>query len=145
MTPLEEAQHKLDMLVLEYNALKKEIPRARARVQELETRRRELQADWNIYSGLIPRAREELKDLQLQENDKTARRVKWSIEPSWGFSKAEVYVVDKVTAKRIYTRKAGRPLKKYFNKESGKGTSKYDGIIDINATFPEGIDNYGKG
>ena len=49
------------------------------------------------------------------------------------------WIVDKITAKRIYIRVKGDHRSVYYTRETGAGTSKYDGVIDLEATFPEGV------
>jgi len=128
-------------LCSEYNTNKETAQSLSKRLAILEERQRDLSSSWS-RTGKISQARCSLERARLVLRDFDARRVEW-VEPSRNlYCPDEVYVVVKVTAKRVYIRNVGSSRPVYRDKVTGKGTSKYDGAIDIQATFPEGVDNF---
>jgi len=103
-------------------------------------RLRGLTGRWG-HSGHLQEAEMALKRAEMAMKDDSALVVVWKVKRDWGDPHNREWIVDKITKKRIYIRiKDSLDQLSYYNRETGAGTNKYEGVIDIEATFPEGID-----
>lgn len=137
-----EAELEVKIIELEAARVREAVRKARKDVEALEKRQKELYGGWHSH-GLIDQAKTKLKQACRDLIDSGARKVVWATPPSWSCRQEDkTYVVVKVTPKRVYIREAGTDREKYHDKLAGNGNSKYDGKIDIEKTFPEGLDNF---
>lgn len=155
MTALEKMELRRELLLKqverserEWKALTKQIEVLQKEADEL--RKFERGFGRTTETGKIAKQKEELAELELLIADEQKPLVYWSMyggnvckEPtskpsSWGPDSAP-YVVDKVTAKRIYIRKKGGDQVSQYGHD-GKSVSRYQrDQIAIAKTFPEGI------
>jgi len=138
---LEHAESCLSELLIEQIENRERILRMEADIKLLRERQRKLES---FHTGLIPSAKRDIEEAERKLQDSKLRKVVWIGPPRWSLQASEAeYVVVKVTKKRIYIRKAGSFHRDcYYEKETGTGKSKFDGQINLPATFPEGVENY---
>lgn len=134
---LSQEKQVLADLLHEQTVLQRESATLAHRLQVIATRLQELGSAYK-RCGEIEQARRKIASLTLRLADCEARRVVWQTSPY--FYRGEEFVVHKVTQKRIYIRPAGNPREMYYNKDGTRGNT--DGVIDVAATFPEGLENF---
>jgi hypothetical protein len=131
------ATENLASLVQEARIAQTRLNEIEAEKKQIESRLHELTGGWG-GRGLILAAKHKLITAEQEAKDATKREVKW-VKDKPGFEVAE-FIVDKVTAKRIYVRRRGRKDSEFYNHDGEK--HQYGCKIDVAATFPEGLDNY---
>lgn len=139
---IEVGKAEVKDLFNELDVLKQDIVRAEDALKTMEAHKKELIGEWR-QTGTINAAKGRLAKAELELKDSTARIVVWKERRNWSHDDNSDYVVVKVTSKRVYVRQKnvdGREV--YYNRLTGQGTNKYEGQIDVAATFPEGVNNY---
>jgi len=92
--------------------------------------------------GAIRDAERRVQLAELRIKSENLRKVEWCKS---GFRQREFeYVVTRVTPKRIYIRRKNQERETFYQRETGKTSWNEDGQIDIERTFPEGIDEFAK-
>lgn len=144
MNEVEQAQAELDSLKSEWTYLQQERKHLEDTLKEIEARSKELHNIW-LADGLIYQAERRLAKAQLKAEDENARLVVWKAgQPHW--TRDRQYVVSKVTPKRIYIRAKGNDRAEFYGRDGikpNRPVTSY-GQIDIEATFPEGIEEFAK-
>lgn len=92
------------------------------------------------HVGVIKELQRDYRQLVSEYNDRDARKIHF-INGAKHFS-GEL-IVDKVTAKRIYMRVPGG-LSTHFTSWDGKYSHGSNLVVDLERTFPEGIEKYFK-
>jgi hypothetical protein len=132
---VEQAQAKLHALTQEGLELSTKITQAEQELELLKNRRRQLDGGWNS-NGLIGKTRNALARARRHELDSTLRNAVWESIGSKDID--DRYVIDKVTAKRIFVRLHGSERADQYAHD-GKPVSYGNHRIDIAATFgPDG-------
>jgi hypothetical protein len=142
---VEEAKAELELLRQEVAVLNVRLVALKDEQQQIEERLYEIHGGFRGY-GEMSRARQKVKVEERAARDATLRLVVWKVEPSthWNDKSPEPYVVDKVTPKRIYVRRRGEERADYYVKDGTTGKSYGASVIDVDKTFPEGLDEYAK-
>lgn len=138
---VELAESRLQVLEMERVALQRELSVARQQIKDIECRLRELVGSFS-RTGLIARAKQDKDTTERMAKDSRARKVIWLTPRSWTRDRKQEWVVEKVTPKRIYIREPGSYRSSYYSRQTGAGRCEYDGVIYIEKTFPEGLDNF---
>ena len=121
----------------EARIIKSRLTEMEAETKQLKERLNDLEGFWS-RPGLIKIAKDKLEQAKRLDEDSRRRKVVWV-----GNERDADYIVDKITPKRIYVRKRGAEASCFYNID-GSSLSSFGRTIDITATFPEGLDNYGK-
>ena len=141
MSTIEQAEQRIRNLNTELHLNRAHISILDKEMRHLEERNKAISGtSWT--HGELQKAKNELAKAKLEERDKTARPVVWKMVREYQCTGHRDYVVEKITKKRVYIRKKGCKSTSYYDRETGKGSSKYDGTIDLEATFPEGVENF---
>lgn len=139
---------------LELQRANKRAGRLKDMLASMEQRKTRLTAElhnlvggpWDRYGGQIQQMRSNLVVAESIQHDASKRQVVFSAKPArYGYGTViPPFVVDKVTKALVYIRPEGDTRPWRYKKADGTGItgSEYDGIIDIAATFPEGVDNF---
>lgn len=97
------------------------------RLFRLKVRKREI-------TGIINKLEYKIEQADRWEADLNKPTIVWKVKRSWGLGTEEnEYVFVKKTAKRIYIRRRGEEQEKFYNLD-GTSNSKYDGVIDVEAS-----------
>lgn len=140
---LAAAATELKVLRDEYAVLVKRKTELEAELATVGTRLKQLRNPWGCNSGQIPDAERRVKLAELVVKDSASRQVVWKKE-GYGH-RGRTYVVTRVTPKRIYVREAGSGLREaQYDRDTGTTRWSGDGGIDLEKTFPEGIDEFAK-
>lgn len=131
---IETATKELIDLVQEARIIKSRLAEMEAETSQLRDRLNDLDGFWS-GRGLITIAKSKLEQAKRLDDDSRRREVVWV-----GNERAD-YVVDKITPKRIYVRKRGCEVRVFYNID-GSASASFGRTIDIDKTFPEGLDNY---
>ena len=98
---------------------------------------------WDRYGGQIQQMRSNLVVAESIQHDASKRQVVFTRLPHSYAGQHDVWVVDKVTAALVFVRVVGSTRQDRYRKDgTGVASGGYMGIIDIAATFPEGVDNF---
>lgn len=136
--PPTESSHELEQTlgVLKANLAYLKQTRDRLEVELKQTKASidQLQGVWR-NDGDIKRAEEMLAWRKRIEEDESKPAIVWKTKSPWSgwYDNNEKWVLVKKTAKRIYIRKAGDTQEKFYNLD-GTNSSKYDGVIDVEAS-----------
>lgn len=127
-------------LIKEEKWLTTEAETIEIRLKEIKIRLSELRNGYRRF-GEIGQSKAKAKRIEGTIKDLQSRLVVWAVTRTWGHTGRQ-YVVSRVTPKRIYIREVGAEREIYYDHDGSRGT--YDGKIDIEQTFPEGLDEYRK-
>lgn len=101
---------------------------------------------WDRYGGQIQQMRSNLVVAESIQHDVCKRQVVFVLKPARYGSSAVVppFVVDKVTKALVYIRPEGDTRTWRYKRADGTSATgtEYDGVIDMAATFPEGVENH---
>jgi len=123
---LEDAKARLESLTKERKQIEDRLAEVKLETSNLDG------GPWSRGYGSIQRLECELASTLLREQDAEKPRVVFKKSP-WN----EDYIVSRVTPKRIYLRVPGHKYESQYYKD-GTAVSG-SGVIDIEATFPEGL------
>jgi hypothetical protein len=144
---VKEAKKDLRILQAEATVVNRRIKEIEEELERLKTRHQELcGSTWGRSSnGEIHFAQQRVEQAERNATDAIARKVVWVDDhaPYTGHDD-KVYVVDKITPKRIYIRIQGSSRSVYYNKDGTNNSEWTKCRIDIYKTFPEGLDEYAK-
>lgn len=118
--------------------LKKEKDKLEARLKEIDQRIIQLHGTHYSRGGLMDTLKADLDKAELEIKHSTSRPVVWA-ERNWCNGD---YVVEKVTAKRIYVCRFGSTRPDLFNLDGTTVSKGSRDRIDIAKTFPEGLANW---
>jgi len=136
MNAIDDAKRRVKNLLKERERLKDELASAEATAKRVRERLREIDGGPFGGYGDLGHAKIALADAERVERDKTLPRVVWAegFEPQDGD-----WVLEKVTPKRIYVRKAGKTATELFSRDGSHISSWQRWKIDVEKTFPEGL------
>jgi hypothetical protein len=136
---IEQAEADLGKLLEEEKALKSTLNVCRETVVKCESRLRELRSAF-FRDGEIERQKGTIESLKRKKAHMAARKVVWKLN---NYIRDDTCVVTRVTAQRVYFSRFGSSSERFVDKVTGKdGRGNYCNVMDIEATFPEGVENY---
>lgn len=131
-TRIRELQYRVKLLVEEQESLWRQEQALKAQIDKMTARQRQLNNSFN-RSGLIGKAKQALAQAELERDDEHRPLVVWIGPPQL---RGRPYVVDKVTAKRIYVRPKGHSRScDQFNRDGTSVSRHCKDKIDLKATF----------
>lgn len=143
---IEETKGYLKVLQAEVVVVRRRIKEVEEELGRLKTRSLALHGSVYGGGGELYFASQRLKQAELEATDAVARKVMWvdNKQPYQDVYEKFGYIVDKITPKRIFVRCVGHERCYQYNKDGTVVSGYKDASIDINKTFPEGLDEYEK-